>query len=126
MNNPLTVTAVWLAAIIAAALVVAVVTYRKRPTRQHLTLPTPAPAVQHAVNTGDAFDRAVDEALAIANDKRPAEPHMHGTCMACGGRTLCFRDASEVIAHIRTHQTAAAHFNQWETELTTPTRKDQP
>ena len=110
----------WTLITIGVAATVLLVAYRKRPTvRELLTLPDPTPAVQDAIDAGDDFDAHVDQALAIANPpERPPGPHMHGMCMACGGRVLCFRDGAELVEHLRSLARDAEHFTAWERELT--------
>lgn len=119
----------WTCIALGAAVTVLLIAYRKRPTvRELLALPDPGPAVQDAIDTGDAFDTHVEQALAIANTPRTRldSPHMHGICGPCGGRLLCFRDAAEAVEHLRSHAREAADLAAWEHELATPTRKDQP
>jgi hypothetical protein len=109
----------WTCVAIGVGVGVILFAYRDRSkVRELLTLPDPSPAVQDAIDDGDDFDAHVDQALAIANPPPPAGPHMHGVCGPCGGRVLCFRDAAELIDHIRGHQYDAEHFQQWESELT--------
>ena len=91
-----------------------------------LTLPQPGEDVQDAIDTGEAFDRAVDEALAVAKAGRTLGPVIGAYCSICATRfpATTIRD---VAAHIRDiHGPTADHWAAWESELATPTRKDQP
>jgi hypothetical protein len=128
MNDDLLLLIGWTCVAVGIGVAVILFASRGRPkVRELLTLPDPSPAVQDAIDTGDAFDAHVDQALAIANPAQPpVGPHMHGVCGPCGGRVLCFRDAAELVEHLRSHAHDAEHFQQWEHELATPTRKDQP
>jgi hypothetical protein len=77
------------------------------------------PAVPASGAPRTDFDRHVDQALAVANDRPTPEVYVHAFCAPCRS-VMCFRHAGEVIAHIRSHQATpaeAAHFTAWEHEL---------
>jgi hypothetical protein len=117
----------WTCVAIGLGVAVILVAYRKRPTvRELLTLPDPTPAVQDAIDTGDDFDTHVDQALAIANDPPAVTCPAQVWCSHCNG-PFHAHTLADILGHVRdTHSPAAADWAAWETELATPTRKDQP